>query len=289
MRESHARRAAGLVLAVCSLCFLSGSGGCTADVAERESADRSTALAGRGDGAQPSWAMNATIIEACSCPMFCQCYFDSKPAAHGGHGHGHADAAADAAGGAEAPTHFCQFNNAYRVNKGHYGGTKLDGIKFWVGGDLGGDFSDGKMDWAVLTFDPAVTPQQREGVKAVLAHLYPVQWGSFTVAPDAPIEWKADKDKAVARLDAGKRAEVRLNRFPGMTDKPIVIHNLKYWGAPRNDGFVLMPNELEALRAAPEGQKPFEFKGTNGFMITFDIRSDDVKGHAHGEKSTAGM
>src|SRR5215203_2427824 len=29
-----------------------------------------------------NWAMNATIIEACSCPMFCQCYFDSKPAAH---------------------------------------------------------------------------------------------------------------------------------------------------------------------------------------------------------------
>jgi hypothetical protein len=23
------------------------------------------------------WAMNASIIEACSCPMFCQCYFNS--------------------------------------------------------------------------------------------------------------------------------------------------------------------------------------------------------------------
>src|SRR5688500_13482078 len=45
---------------------------------------------------QPQWAMNATIIEACSCPMFCQCYFDTKPAAHGaggahaGHGDAHA-------------------------------------------------------------------------------------------------------------------------------------------------------------------------------------------------------
>jgi hypothetical protein len=55
-----------------------------------------------------------------------------------------------------------------------------------------------------------------------------------------------------------------------------VIKNLKYWGAPRNDGFVLMPNEVEALRVTPQGKEPFEFKGTNGFMITIDIKSDDV-------------
>jgi hypothetical protein len=52
-----------------------------------------------------------------------------------------------------------------------------------------------------------------------------------------------------------------------------VIKNLKYWGAPRNNGFVLMPNEVEAYRV---GDKPFEFKGTNGFMITFDINSKDA-------------
>jgi hypothetical protein len=220
--------------------------------------------------AQPKWAMNATIIEACSCPMFCQCYFDSKPAAHGEHaGHG-------GAGG----EHFCKFNNAYQVNKGNYGDVKLDGAKFWVGGDLGGDFSKGKMDWAVLTFDPSVKPEQREGIKAALAHIYPVEWGSFTVAPDKAIEWKATKEKAEARLDNGKAAEVVLKKNPGMTEEPIVIKNMKYWGTPRNEGFVLMQNEVEALRQVPEGQKPFEFKGTNGFMITFDISSEDVKADA---------
>jgi hypothetical protein len=62
-----------------------------------------------------------------------------------------------------------------------------------------------------------------------------------------------------------------------MSDEPIVIKNLRYWGAPRNDGFVLMQNDVEALRDVPQGQQPFEFKRTNGFMITFDIKSDDVK------------
>jgi hypothetical protein len=66
---------------------------------------------------------------------------------------------------------------------------------------------------------------------------------------------------------------VRLKRFPGMTSEPIVIKNLRYWGAPRNDGFVLMPNEVEAYRV---GDKAFEYKGTNGFMLTLDMNSGDL-------------
>ena len=223
--------------------------------------------------AAPEWAMNATIIEACSCPMFCQCYFSTKPAAHSGAGHeGHA------AHGAAGGEHFCKFNNAYRVNRGHFGDVKLDGAKFWLAGDLGDEFSDGEMEWAVLTFDPSVKPEQRAGIITVVRKLMPVKWKSFTVARDAPIEWTADKDRAVAKLDGGKAGEVVLKRWPGNSDQPVVIQNLKYWGAPRNEGFVLMPNEVESLRRAPQGRKPYEFKGTNGFMITFDITSKDGAG-----------
>jgi hypothetical protein len=58
-----------------------------------------------------------------------------------------------------------------------------------------------------------------------------------------------------------------------MSDEPIVIKNLKYWGVPRHDGFVLMPNDVEAYRS---GEKAFEFKGTNGFLITWDMSSKDM-------------
>jgi len=203
--------------------------------------------------------MKASIIEACSCPMFCQCYFNTKPAAHGAHeGHEH---------------HFCQFNNAFQVASGRYGEVSLDGVKFWIAGDLGDEFSDGEMDWAVLTFDPSVSPAQREAVQTIVGHLYPVKWRSFSVAPDAPIAWSPGQDRAEATLDGGKAGEVVLTRAQGMTSEAVVIHNLKYWGAPRNEGFVLMPNEVQAYRA---GTTPFEFRGTNGFMLTFDITSDDV-------------
>lgn len=207
----------------------------------------------------PSWSMKTTIIEACSCPMFCQCYFSTKPAAHHHDGH---------------DQHFCRFNNAYRVDHGRYGKVKLDGAKFWVAGDLGAEFSDGEMDWAVLTFDPAVTKQQREAIQEIVGHVYPVKWKSFTVAQDAPITWTSGTNRAEARLDGGKAGEVVLERpSSAMSAGPMVIKNLKYWGTPRNDGFVLMPNRVEAYRV---GDKAFEFKGTNGFMITFDISSKDI-------------
>ena len=219
------------------------------------------------------WDMKATIIEACSCPMFCQCYFNDEPSGGAGHG-GHAGHGA-AAAPAGASDHFCKFNNAFRVDKGTFGGVKLDGAKFWVAGDLGAEFTDGEMEWAVLTFDPSVTPEQREGIKTILGSVYPVKWKAFSVAPDAKMDWTYDKDRAVAKLDGGKVAEVVLNRGDySNTPEPIVIHNLRYWGVPRNDGFVLMKNEVQAYRA---GKDAFEFKGTNGFMITFDITSKDAQ------------
>lgn len=221
--------------------------------------------------ARAEWAMNATIIEACSCPMFCQCYFATKPAGHAAMPK--ADKAAHASHDMGGSDHFCKFNNAFQVNKGKYGDVKLDGAKFWVAGDLGDEFSDGEMDWAILTFDPAVTPAQREGIAAVLGQVYPVKWKSFSIAPDAAMEWSASKDMATAKLGGGKIAEVVLQRNrQSNTDAPVVIQNLKYWGVPRNDGFVLMQNSIEAYRG---GDKPFEYKGTNGFMITIDIDSKD--------------
>lgn len=215
-----------------------------------------------GSAAQPAvqWAMNATIIEACTCPMFCQCYFNAHPAEHtdqGQHkGHGKGQ--------------FCKFNNAIKVNRGHHGTTKLDGAKFWVAGDLGADFSKGQMDWAVLHFDPAVTKEQRAAIADILPRLYPVKWNSFTVGRDAAMEWGFTADRAVARLDGGRTAEVILNRSKGMTDKPIVMTNVPYWGAPRNDGFIMMKNEVQAYRL---GDKAYETRDTNGFMITFDTDS----------------
>jgi len=211
-----------------------------------------------GHGSPADWAINATAIEACSCPHFCMCYFNAHPAAHHEHGQAH---------------NYCKFNNAYKVNKGHYGSTDLAGAKFWLNGDLGGDFSQGQMDWAVVTFDKATTPAQRQALGDILGHVFPVKWKSFRTAEGNIDTWTFDKDQAHATLNGGKTAEVKLKRFQGMTDEPAVLKNVKYWGTPRNDGFVMMPNEVDAYK---EGPQAYEFKGTNGFMLTFDMTSKDL-------------
>ena len=100
----------------------------------------------------------------------------------------------------------------------------------------------------------------------------PVKWKSFKTAEATIDKWQFDKDGAHALLDGGRTAEVKLHRFPGMTDEPVVIKNLRYWGAPRNDGFVMFPNDVEAYRTGPNA---FEFQGTNGFLITVDMSSKD--------------
>lgn len=205
------------------------------------------------------WALNATIIEACSCPMFCQCYFNTKPAAH--HEHGMSE-------------HFCKGNLAFKINSGNYGSVNLDGVKFWNAGNLGDDFSDGRVPWMEITFDPSVTQEQRKAIGIIMGYVYPMKVDEFTFGKDAPIDWEYTKDHAIAKLDDGKAGEIILNRYAGMTEEPIVIHNLKYIGAPRNDGFILMPNEIEAYRVGPNA---FEFNGTNGFVITIDINSKDIE------------
>ncbi len=207
------------------------------------------------------WAFNATIMSACSCPLFCQCFFNTQPASHH-----------DDHGGVE---HFCRANDVFKVNNGSYGDVNLDGVKFWVANDTGGDFTQEKMGWAVLMFDSSMTTEQREAIQVIVGHLYPWEWNSFSVAKDdAPLEWQVTQDGAEARLDGGKVAEVVLRRLGGLADEPVVINNLAWGAETRNDGFTLMPSEVEAYRV---GEKAFEYKGTNGYMVTVDMTSEDVK------------
>ena len=108
------------------------------------------------------------------------------------------------------------------------------------------------MDWAVLYFDKALTAAAARGDPDDRGHVFPVKWKSFKTAEGAIDKWEYTKDRAHALLDGGKTGEVKLKGYPGMSGEPVVMKNLPYWGAPRNDGFVMMPNEVEAYRVGPK-------------------------------------
>lgn len=217
---------------------------------------------------EPDWSVNMTVMETCSCPVFCQCFFTGKPPATCG---------MSAAGGGMDMT-YCRFNQAYRVNRGHYGSVLLDSVKFWFAGDAGDDFAHPKLEWAILIFDNSASGEQRNALTAILYHLRfyrPGRWKSFTLGKSASMDWAFNSDSARATLDGGKTAEVVLRRMDGgMNDKPVTMNNMDYFGYPRNSGFLLMPNEVEAYRS---GDKAFEYHGTNGLVTTVEMTSADLK------------
>jgi hypothetical protein len=208
--------------------------------------------------ASGDWAVNATIIDGCSCQMLCPCIFGSPATVGSAATHQHAGRRS------------CYFNAAFRVNKGHHRKVKLDGLKFWFAGDKG----DAKT--VELTFEPSATEAQREGIRVFLSHFLPLRWESFTEGPDATIEWKADAVRAEARLDGGHAAEVVLTRHAGAPGEgTTVIKNMSYFASTRNDGFNILPVEFLAYRRGPK-PAPFEFRGTSGWTITIDMSSKDM-------------
>ena len=204
------------------------------------------------------WAMNATVIDGCSCRMLCPCIFGSPATVGSAATHEHAGRRS------------CYFNQAFRVNTGHHDRVKLDGLKFWFAGDKG----DART--VELTFEPSATKEQRAAIRVFLSHFLPLTWTSLTEGPDAAIDWNAEALGAEARLDAGKAAEVVLTRYSGATGGGTsVIRNMRYFAATRNDGFNILPVEHLAYRRGPK-PAPFEFKGTSGWTLTIDMNSMDV-------------
>jgi hypothetical protein len=210
--------------------------------------------------ALPAWSLSAALIEGCSCPLFCPAYFGTKPAAH-------------PEGLSGEAKYYCRFNSAFQVRSGTFGRTKLDGIRFWMAGDRGEDHARGQMDWAALIFERSMSQEQREAVAAIVGFLYPVQFKSVTLS-EGEIQWELGAEQAFALLDGGRTAEIRLKRFPSIGgDEPVRLQNLRYWGAPRNDGFVIMQATLEAYRT---GYRPFEYRDSTGFTTSIDLTSKDA-------------
>ena len=206
---------------------------------------------GRSQEKKPDFDMTATYIEACSCDMFCPCYFNTHSTAH--HGEKMAE-------------HYCRANLVLKVDKGYYKTTKLDGAKVWIATDLGSDWSTGKDSWLVVNFDPNVTKEQQAALADILGQLYPIPWQKKAVQTGA-FSWNVDTKTGVAhaKMNDGK-GEVILERVSGNSpDHEVVISNLKYWGAQSNNGFRMWKTKHEAFEG--DGHK-FSYDGTNGFLIT---------------------
>ena len=121
---------------------------------------------------ESSWRMKADYVEACSCHLFCQCYFNKH---------------------AEHP--MCEFNMAVTVREGHSGNVDLANAKYWLTGDIGDQWgTEKKGTWVVVSFDPKTTKEQRDALAPIILKTYGLEWGELKVQ-EAPIEVRQSGDE----------------------------------------------------------------------------------------------
>ena len=200
---------------------------------------------------QPLWRMKADYVEACSCHLFCPCYFNKH---------------------AEHP--MCQFNMAVNVREGHSGETNLAGAKYWLTGDLGDEWGTAKKgNWVVVSFDPGTSKSQRDALAPIILKTYGLQWGDLKVQ-EAPIEIRQSGDIVEAKLADGTQAYLKLKREPGIDGKGVVLKNVSYFDAAQNDGFQ-MYKSIE--HRADLGGHPFSYSDRNAFLITIVSQDPSAK------------
>ena len=202
--------------------------------------------AGTREDRSKTYSVTADTIEGCSCPLFCTCYF-----------------------GTSADEHMCEFNNVYRFRKGsHYGNTDLSGQMVWVSGDLGGEWHKKPgpgmpMNWAVVTFDKASSPDQRKAITNIVSSVFNVKWGKLSTREDS-ISWHDDAKSAHAKMSSGM-AEIKLDKALGPDKKtPTVVKNLQYWFSSSNEGFALAHSTHHF-----DGETKFSEENKNGFTIVW--------------------
>jgi hypothetical protein len=212
------------------------------------------------------WQARLQYIEACSCNLFCPCYYNK------GASHQHTGEAK------------CTFSMATRVVQGKHGDVDLTGMKYWLNGDLGPDWATkGQAGWLVVTFEPKATKEQKDGLMAVLTKLYPVKWTSVDF-DTSEITWSIapDKKTAQARLGNGK-GEIKLTAAPSMDpSRPPQATNTKYFGATWNSAFDLYHSD-HSYKGFGKAYAP---KQANGFIVTVEMTSDGKRVASAAPKKT---
>ena len=134
------------------------------------------------------WEIKATEYANCNCSYGCPCQFNALPT--------HGD---------------CRYVAAFQIERGHFGGIKLDGLRAVTMGMWPGPIHEGKGTMRVV-IDQRADAQQREALGKILTgqeteDMATVWWVFGAMSPTklptvyAKIELEVDVDKRTARLE----------------------------------------------------------------------------------------
>jgi hypothetical protein len=148
------------------------------------------------------WHISGEELVSCNCDWGCPCQFNANPT------HGN-----------------CRGVGVWEIREGHFGDTKLDGVRWgglisWPGAIHEGN---GTMQ---LVFDESATEEQRAAIAELTSGRH---GGAFfeifaAVCPNlkdpitAPIEFESDRERRVAQLKLGEIAESRVEPIRNPVD-----------------------------------------------------------------------
>lgn len=199
--------------------------------------------------ATKDWRLEGEWIKNCNCAYGCPCDFNARPT-HG----------------------YCKGLVAMNIKKGHFNGTKLDGLKFAVTVDFPGALHEGNGTIQPI-IDERANPAQREALLNILSGKYSGEGTIFNIFSlivtkvhdpiFAPVRWTFDKPGRKARLE-----------IPGVLVSDVEPIKNPVTGQPHRiqvmmpEGFEHRGAEVAAANIRSTGAIKFDIKQSHSSLAT---------------------
>lgn len=197
--------------------------------------------------AATDWRLEGEWMKNCTCAFGCPCDFNAPPTQG-----------------------YCKGLVALRIAKGHFEGTRLDGLCFAITVDFPGALHEGNGTIQPI-IDERATPEQRQALFNIFSGKHSAEGTLFHIVSlivtkihdpvFAPFEFSFDKDGRVARLVARGVLETDVEPIKN----PVT-------GAPHRvqvvmpEGFEHKAAEVASANIRSTGAIPFETQGTHSSL-----------------------
>lgn len=207
--------------------------------------------------AASDWRLEGEWMKNCNCAFGCPCDFNAPPTQG-----------------------YCKGLVAMRIAKGHFEGTRLDGLCFAITVDFPGALHEGNGTIQPI-IDERATPEQRQALFDIFSGKHSAEGTLFQIVSlivtkihdpvFAPFEFSFDKDGRVARLVAG-----------GVLETDVAPIKNPVTGTPHRiqvvmpEGFEHRAAEIASANIRSTGAIPFETRGTHSSLATVVQTPDGV-------------
>lgn len=207
--------------------------------------------------AASDWRLEGEWMKNCNCAFGCPCDFNAPPTQG-----------------------YCKGLVAMRIAKGHFEGTRLDGLCFAITVDFPGALHEGNGTIQPI-IDERATPEQRQALFDIFSGKHSAEGTLFQIVSlivtkildpvFAPFEFSFDKDGRIARLVA-----------PGVLETDVEPIKNPVTGTPHRiqvvmpEGFEHRAAEIASANIRSTGAIPFETRGTHSSLATVVQTPDGV-------------